>query len=107
AKGLLTNRPVEDASQSIKHNGYLDYSFEELKSVISTIQSDVAGNKPLTEIALQYCLYEDVVASVVTGASSPRQIEKNVEAANAISLTAEEIQKIRERSKASIYTQHR
>ncbi|RFB17060.1 aldo/keto reductase [Bacillus sp. HNG] len=107
AKGLLTNRQAQDASQRIKQNGYLDYSFEELESVISTLKSDVAGNRPLTEIALQYCLYEDVVASVVTGASSTRQIEKNVEAANAMPLTDEEIQRIRDISKASVYSQHR
>ncbi|MEH7381814.1 aldo/keto reductase [Bacillus sp. JJ1533] len=107
AKGLLTDRPIQVASQSMKQNGYLDYSYEELTDVIANIKSQLAGNRPLTEIALQYCLYEDAVASVVTGASSTRQIEKNVEAANAISLTDEEVQKIRELTKASVYKQHR
>lgn len=107
AKGLLTNRPIEEASQSIKQNGYLDYSFEELVAVISQLKSDIATNRPLTEIALQYCLFEDTVASVVAGASSIGQIEKNVEAANANPLTKEEIKKIRELSKASVYAQHR
>ncbi|MEH7222851.1 aldo/keto reductase [Bacillus sp. JJ1566] len=107
AKGLLTNRPIEDASQNIKQNGYLDYSYEELQTVISNISTEVAGNRPLTEIALQYCLFEGAVASVVTGASSTRQIEKNVEAVNAKPLTAKEVQKIRELSKASVYAQHR
>src|SRR5690606_30358219 len=82
AKGLLTNRPIEDASLGIKQNGYLDYSFKELQVAISTIKSEVAPERSLTEIALQYCLYEEAVASVVTGASSVQQIEKNVEAVN-------------------------
>ncbi len=107
AKGLLTSRPVEDASQSMKQNGYLDYSFEELDAVISSLKSDIAFNKPLTEIALQYCLFEDTVASVVTGASSIEQIKSNAEAANAKPLTDDEVQKIRELTKASIYAQHR
>ncbi|MCC3358233.1 aldo/keto reductase [Bacillus sp. REN16] len=107
AKGLLTNRPIEDANQSTKQDGYLDYSFEELEAVISSLKSEVAGSRPLTEIALQYCLFEDAVASVVAGASSTQQIEKNVEAANAKPLTADEIRKIRELSKASVYSQHR
>ncbi|WP_010284417.1 aldo/keto reductase [Bacillus timonensis] len=107
AKGLLSNRPIKNASPSIKQNGYLDYSYEELVAVISSLPSQVATNRPLTEIALQYCLFEDAVASVVAGASSIQQIEKNVEAANAKPLTAEEIKKIRELSKTSVYNQHR
>ncbi|MEH7388223.1 aldo/keto reductase [Bacillus sp. JJ1521] len=107
AKGLLTNRPVENASQSMKQNGYLDYSFEELKAVISSLKSDIAANRPLAEIALQYCLFEDAVASVITGASSIEQIQSNTKAANASPLTDDEIRKIRELTKASIYAQHR
>ncbi|MEH7236945.1 aldo/keto reductase [Bacillus sp. JJ1562] len=107
AKGILTNRSIEDASQSMKQNGYLDYSFEEIDALIANIKTDVLGSRPLTEVALQYCLFEDAVASVVTGASSTQQIIKNVEAANAKPLTVEEIQKIRKLSKASAYTSHR
>lgn len=107
AKGLLTNRPMENTSQSMKQNGYLDYAFEELESVISGLRSDVAGERSLTEVALQYCLFDDTVASVVTGASSLEQIKNNVAAANSTPLTDEQVQKIRDLTKASIYEQHR
>lgn len=107
AKGLLTNRPMENTSQSMKQNGYLDYAFEELESVISGLKSDVAGERSLTEVALQYCLFDDTVASVVTGASSLEQIKNNVAAANSTPLTDEQVQKIRYLTKASIYEQHR
>ncbi|WP_099360607.1 aldo/keto reductase [Fredinandcohnia onubensis] len=107
AKGLLTNRPMENASQSMKQNGYLDYAFEELETVISGLKSDVAGDRSLTEVALQYCLFNDTVASVVTGASSLEQIKNNVSAANSTPLTDEQVQIIRDLTKASIYEQHR
>nr|WP_304218316.1 aldo/keto reductase [Fredinandcohnia onubensis] len=106
AKGLLTNRPVDNASQSMKQNGYLDYAFEELETAISGLKG-VAGNRSLTEIALQYCLFDDTVASVVTGASSLEQIKNNVAAANSIPLTDDQVQKIKDLTKASIYKQHR
>lgn len=106
AKGLLTNRPMENASQSVKQNGYLDYAFEELEAAISGLK-DVAGDRSLTEVALQYCLFDDTVASVVTGASSLEQIKNNVSAANSTPLTDEQVKKIRDLTKASIYEQHR
>lgn len=106
AKGLLTNRPVDNASQSMKQNGYLDYAFEELVTAISGLKG-VAGNRSLTEIALQYCLFDDTVASVVTGASSLEQIKNNVAAANSTPLTDDQVQKIKDLTKASIYEQHR
>ncbi|MEK5441963.1 aldo/keto reductase [Fredinandcohnia sp. FSL W7-1320] len=107
AKGILTNRPLENASQSMKQNGYLDYAFEELETVISSLKSDLAVDRSLTQVALQYCLFDDTVASVVAGASSLEQIKNNVAAANSTPLTAEQVQKIRDLTKASIYDQHR
>jgi aryl-alcohol dehydrogenase-like predicted oxidoreductase len=107
AKGLLTNRPIDNASQSMKQNGYLDYAVEELETAISGLKSDVAGDRSLTEVSLQYCLFDDTVASVVTGASSLEQIKNNVAAANSTPLTDEQVQKIRDLTKASIYEQHR
>ncbi|WP_077618684.1 aldo/keto reductase [Bacillus sinesaloumensis] len=104
AKGLLTNRPIEHSSEHIKQNGYLDYSFEELEAILPSLKNT---GRSLTEIALQYCLYEDAVASVVTGASTVEQINQNVVAANASPLTKEEIHHIRQISKASVYAQHR
>ncbi|WP_449536838.1 aldo/keto reductase [Ferdinandcohnia sp. Marseille-Q9671] len=107
AKGLLTNRPLEAVSENMKQNGYLDYSFEELETVVSTLKSEVANGRPLTDIALQYCLFDDAVASVVTGASSIDQITSNVAAASSRPLTTEEVLKIKQITKASVYNEHR
>lgn len=107
AKGLLTNRPIEKASESIKRNGYLDYSFSDLEKVISELKNQLAEDRSLTEIALRYCLSEDVVASVVTGASSVEQVKDNVSAVSSKPLSNEEVTLIRELTKASVYVQHR
>ncbi|MFS0863464.1 aldo/keto reductase [Fredinandcohnia sp. 179-A 10B2 NHS] len=107
AKGLLTDRPIEKASESIKRNGYLDYSFSELEKVISELKNKLAENRSLTEIALRYCLSDDVVASVVAGASSVEQVKNNVRSVSSIPLSNEEVTLIREFTKVSVYDQHR
>lgn len=101
AKGLLTDR-----SATIQKD-YLDYSVDELKQVIPLLREKVACGRPLTEVALKYCLHDDVVASVVAGASRVEQLQHNVEAITSTSLTEKEIQEIRSITKASIYEQHR
>ncbi|MFT4413263.1 aldo/keto reductase [Fredinandcohnia humi] len=107
AKGILTDRQLNMSSNSLIQNGYLDYSFSEIEQVVHKLNEQVAKGRSLTEIALQYCLYEDVVASVVAGASSVDQVIGNCTAATSAPLTANEIIGIREITKASVYEQHR
>ncbi|MCH1624834.1 aldo/keto reductase [Ferdinandcohnia quinoae] len=101
AKGLLTDRLSDN------HNDYLEYSVDELKHIIPLLKEKVAPGRPLTELALRYCLHEDVVASVVVGASKLEQLQRNVEAVTSKPLTELEIQEIRSITKASVYKQHR
>ncbi|MDF0726129.1 aldo/keto reductase [Cytobacillus sp. S13-E01] len=103
AKGLLTEKPLEDTSIKIKENGYLDYSFDEITKIVKLIKAEIAPNRSLTEIALHYCLNDSVVASVVTGASKAEQLMENIHAASSESLTEEQMKMIREVSKASVY----
>ncbi len=53
AKGLLTERPIEKASENTKQNGYVDYSFAELVTLIPKLKA-VAPNETLTAIALRF-----------------------------------------------------
>jgi len=103
AKGLLTERQM-DISDLEK--GYLDYEGSELASVISTLKA-IAGNRSLTELALQYCLSEPSVAAVVAGASKNEQLLENIRAVQSNPLTESEIMQIKESTKASLYAQHR
>lgn len=107
AKGMLTDQMLSKASDSVRANGYLDYTFEELDKLLSNLKAKLAETRTLTELALQFNLSHPVVASVITGASSPGQILENARSMNAARLTEEERQLIQSLTKAGKYEQHR
>jgi aryl-alcohol dehydrogenase-like predicted oxidoreductase len=107
AKGLLTERKWEALSASIREKGYLDYSAGELRELVDLLKSKFGGERPLTEVAVQYCLASPVVASVVAGASSPEQIRESAKAVKSSALTSEEIDLLKELTKMSVYLEHR
>lgn len=107
AKGLLSDSMLNKASQSIKKNGYLDYSFDELQEILPELKEKLASSRSLAEVAIQYNLAQPAVASIVAGASSPEQIRENARAASSQPLSAEEIKLIRLLTKANKYDQHR
>ncbi|WP_027407681.1 aldo/keto reductase [Anoxybacteroides tepidamans] len=107
AKGLLTERPLEAASESVKQHGYLDYTYEELQLLLPTLKERTAPNRSLTAAALQFCLYDSVVAAAIPGASSLEQLAENIAAASAHKLTQDEYEWLRQQTKASVYEAHR
>jgi aryl-alcohol dehydrogenase-like predicted oxidoreductase len=107
AKGLLSDSMLNKASQSIKKNGYLDYSFDELQEILPELKDKLASSRSLAEVAIQYNLAQPAVASIVAGASSPEQIKENARAASSQPLSPEEIKLIRLLTKANKYDQHR
>lgn len=107
AKGLLSDRMLHKASQTIKKNGYLDYSIDELQKMLPALKEKLAPHRSLTEVAIQYNLSQPLVASVVAGASSPEQIKENARAASSQPLTEEELELIRSLTKAGKYDSHR
>ncbi|ANB57752.1 oxidoreductase [Anoxybacillus sp. B7M1] len=107
AKGLLTERPLEAASDSIKQHGYLSYTYEELQTLLPNLKKQTALHRSFTATALQFCLYDPAVAVVVPGASSSEQLAENAAAASASRLTKEEYEWLREQTKTAIYTEHR
>jgi aryl-alcohol dehydrogenase-like predicted oxidoreductase len=107
AKGLLTDRALEAATDTIKEKGYLNYSYEELVSLRSACTQELLQGRPLQAIALNYCLASPVVASVVTGASSSKQVKENSNAIESYQLSREEVAWLKEHTKAAVYEQHR
>jgi aryl-alcohol dehydrogenase-like predicted oxidoreductase len=107
AKGLLTERPLEAASDSVKENGYLDYTYDELKTLLPKLKEKTAERRSFTATALQFCLYDPIVAAVIPGASSVEQLVENINAASAPLLTEEEYEWLRQHTKASVYEMHR
>jgi aryl-alcohol dehydrogenase-like predicted oxidoreductase len=107
AKGLLTERKWDEFSASVKKNGYLNYSSLELKELLSLLKEKVAKERPMTEIALQYCLAQPAVASIVMGASSPKQVKNNARAVQSQKLSNEEIMLLQELTRTDVYQDHR
>ncbi|ODA15236.1 oxidoreductase [Geobacillus thermoleovorans] len=107
ARGLLTSRPLEQASSAVKEHGYLDYSYEELQALIPKLKEKSEKRRSLTATALQFCLYDPVVAAVIPGASRLRQLEENIAAASAPPLDADEYEWLKQTTKRSVYEAHR
>lgn len=107
AKGLLSEKMLEKASPSIRDSGYLDYSYEELKIVLSQLKERLSQQRSLTEAAIQYTLSHPAVSSVIAGASSVKQVKENARAVKAAPLSQDEINLIRSITKANKYAQHR
>ncbi|ARK31586.1 aldo/keto reductase [Halalkalibacter krulwichiae] len=107
AKGILTNRPIDQLSTSIKEKGYLNYQFEEIQALRSSISDQLLNGRSVQAIALQYCLASPVVASVVAGASNTQQVIENVQALEEGTLNTEELNWLKKQTKLDVYEQHR
>jgi aryl-alcohol dehydrogenase-like predicted oxidoreductase len=107
AKGLLSEKMLTKASEKMKENGYLDYSYEELSDVLHLIRDKSGDERGMNELALQYDLAHRPVASVIPGASSIRQLKENIQAVNGPPLTGEELDVLTALTKFSRYEQHR
>ena len=111
AKGFLTDRMLANLSQhngALGVNAYLDYSPQQIIEVLESIRQKLLANRQrtMTEIALQFNLANEGIASVVAGASTSEQVTENVKAVEAPSLTAEEYKVLLEITKKNEYTQH-
>ncbi|GKU81090.1 aldo/keto reductase [Niallia sp. NCCP-28] len=102
AKGLLSEN-----YQKKLVKGYLDYSLEELQTILPKLKEIVADKHTLTEAALQYNLANSAVASVIAGASSIEQLVENAKAVNSEPLSSGEMETIKKMTKANLYDQHR
>lgn len=102
AKGLLSEKMLEKANE----DGYLDYSYHELKDLLPQLKDKLSDRK-LNETALQYILSHPSVATVVPGASSVKQLRENCRAASGSSLSKTELDILKQLSKASRYESHR
>ena len=103
AKGLLSEKMLEKATS----NGYLDYSFEQLKELLPLLRNKLTNERSMTEIALQYNLASPAVSSVIAGASSCEQLRENAKAIRMKPLSDEELAIIKTLTNMNIYDQHR
>ena len=99
AQGLLTDRYLNGIPEDsrIAHGGHLkkEALTETMLRRINTL-NDIARRRgqSLAEMALAWILKDDYVTSVIVGASSTGQLEKNLKALQSASFTAEELAEI-------------
>ncbi|HEU5138355.1 MAG TPA: aldo/keto reductase [Bacillales bacterium] len=102
AKGMLS----EKASEKTPDKGFLDYSQEEVLDVAEKVQKMANENRSAAQIALRYSLSHPAVATAIPGASRIEQLIENIETTG-IQLTQDEMETLRNSSKANVYDKHR
>lgn len=103
AKGLLSER----WESKLQEEGYLDYTQEELRSVLLELEAYKQEGYTLTQLALRYVLHHPAVATVIPGVSKLEQLEEIVQTAHTPRLSDSLIERIQSNSKQNKYTQHR
>jgi aryl-alcohol dehydrogenase-like predicted oxidoreductase len=103
AKGLLTSK--QKMKPSVQEKGYLSYTPSELTTTLHAL-THVREEHPLEETAIQYCLANAVVGTVIPGASSSAQVIANAQATS-YPFQHEVYKQIQEITKQDIYHQHR
>ena len=107
AKGILTEKALEKSSTSLQENGFLDYSYNQLESLLLSLKEHFSTQRSIQEVAFQYILSCDVVGAVIPGASNAAQVIDNIKAVQANPLTDEELQFLHSITIANKYQQHR
>lgn len=107
AQGLLTDRYLNGIPQDsrIRTDGrFLNEQLlteEKLAQIKSLNEIAAARGESLAQMALKWLLKDDIITSVLIGASKPSQIIENLKALEGSSFTEEELQKIDECSSNS------
>jgi aryl-alcohol dehydrogenase-like predicted oxidoreductase len=102
AKGLL----ADGGAGKVKAEGYLDYDESELRECLRQLQQ-LPHDGSLAQTAIRYALAHPAVATAIPGARTLQQLQVNVQAADIPPLTDGQLRRLRELSKANVYTDHR
>ncbi|WP_163969924.1 aldo/keto reductase [Oceanobacillus halotolerans] len=106
AKGMVSNNALKQIESKGK-DGFLDYSYEELKQIHQELQDFTGDTATLNELALKYVLKHPAVASAVFGASSIDQVKANTDFNLADMLDDETFHRLQSITKPNYYTKHR
>ena len=97
ASGLLIDKPAKS---------YLNYSPEDVTKLVQAMKKVSQSKRSLTEIALNFALAPDAVASAVVEMRTESQLHDILEAASTLPLTARELDALQV-IPANIYQDHR
>ncbi|WP_226579545.1 aldo/keto reductase [Halobacillus litoralis] len=106
AKGMLSSNGLKKAQEK-GSDGYLQYSEEELLSIIKKWQNYTGDNRTAQALALEYVLHHPTVATAVFGASSVDQLKSNLSYLQAEPLTKETYEELQSITKPITYQKHR
>ncbi|WP_067728167.1 aldo/keto reductase [Oceanobacillus damuensis] len=106
AKGILSNHAEKIIEEKGKE-GYLDYSYQELKDVKQNLSKLLQEEYSLNALAVNYVQKHPAVASAVFGASSVEQLRENVESAHSGPMTEDLYIRLKQITKSNQYDKHR
>lgn len=106
AKGMLSNSAAKQIEKK-GQDGFLDYSFDELKLIQQTIAEQFNNKPSFNALALKYVLKHPAVATAVFGASSLSQVTDNTNFNASKTLTDETYEGLRRITKPIEYAKHR
>lgn len=101
AQGLLTDRYLNGIPEDsrIARGGFLKkeaLTDETMQKIVALNKIAQNRGQSLAEMALAWLLKDDLVTSVIVGASSVAQLDKNLKAVNNLAFDAEELKQIEE-----------
>ncbi|KGP93206.1 oxidoreductase [Pontibacillus chungwhensis BH030062] len=106
AKGMLSNNGLEKVQEKAQE-GYLSYSQEEVKHMIEHLLGHSSDERSLQALALQYVLQDPTVSTAVFGASSIKQLERNLSMLEAPPLTKDVYAQLQQITRPNVYQKHR
>ncbi|KGX92241.1 oxidoreductase [Pontibacillus halophilus JSM 076056 = DSM 19796] len=106
AKGMLSNKGEQKVEEKAQ-NGYLTYSYEEMKEMVQNLQTFATDDRSLQAISLQYVLRHPALASAIFGASSVEQVDSNVAMLDALDLTDNLYTQLQQITRPIVYQKHR
>ncbi|QHS22652.1 aldo/keto reductase [Virgibacillus sp. MSP4-1] len=106
AKGMLTKKGIEQVEKKAQ-NGYLDYSYEELKEIIPAFLAYANDEITPNALALSYILHHPALATATFGASSVDQLNANLAYTNQNKWSDDLYKKLQELTRPIQYDKHR
>ena len=100
-KGLLTSNSI-DALDHKFSEGIFEYTHHDLGETIASVK-EIESN--LSALSFEYLKSHDALGAIIVGASSPQQLEENVNNYNK-KVSLDQVKAARERVKNLEYTQH-
>src|SRR5699024_9153599 len=88
-------------------NGYLDYTNQELTTLLHSLHSLLNNKADLLTLALQYGLCNNAVASLVLGTSHEDQLKEQITAYKKPHFENQIIAAVKQMAKENIYNAHR